>query len=39
VKVAVIGGTGLLGARVVRELEKDGVDHTVAGRSAKARTL
>jgi uncharacterized protein YbjT (DUF2867 family) len=35
VKVAVIGGTGLLGRRVVRELAKDGIDHTIAGRSAE----
>lgn len=34
-KVAVLGGTGLLGRRVVRELAKDGVDHTIAGRSAE----
>lgn len=33
-KVAVLGGTGLLGQRVVRELAKDGVEHTIAGRSA-----
>ena len=33
-KVAVLGGTGLLGRRVVRELAKDGIDHTMAGRSA-----
>jgi uncharacterized protein YbjT (DUF2867 family) len=35
VKVAVLGGTGLLGQRVVRELVKDGIDHTIAGRSAE----
>lgn len=34
-KVAVLGGTGLLGRRVVRELAKDGIDHTIAGRSAE----
>lgn len=34
-KVAVLGGTGLLGRRVVRELGKDGVDHAIAGRSAE----
>lgn len=33
--VAVLGGTGLLGQRVVRELAKDGIDHIVAGRSAE----
>jgi uncharacterized protein YbjT (DUF2867 family) len=35
VKVAVLGGTGLLGRRAVRELAKDGIDHTIAGRSAE----
>lgn len=34
-KVAVLGGTGLLGQRVVRELAKDGIGHTIAGRSAE----
>lgn len=34
-KVAVLGGTGLLGKRVVRELARDGIDHTIAGRSAE----
>ncbi len=33
-KVAVLGGTGLLGREVVRELATDGTDHTIAGRSA-----
>jgi uncharacterized protein YbjT (DUF2867 family) len=35
VKVAVLGGTGLLGRRVVRDLARDGIDHTIAGRSAE----
>lgn len=34
-KVAVFGGTGLLGQRVVRELATDGIEHTIAGRSAE----
>ncbi len=34
-KVAVLGGTGLLRQRVVRELEKDRLEHIVAGRSAE----
>jgi uncharacterized protein YbjT (DUF2867 family) len=34
VKVAVIGGTGLLGERVVRELAEGRIDHAIAGRSA-----
>lgn len=34
-KVAVLGGTGLLGRHVVRELARDGIDLTIAGRSAE----
>lgn len=34
-KVAVLGGTGLLGRRVVQDLAKTGIDHTIAGRSAE----
>lgn len=34
-KVAVLGGTGLLGRRVVRELARDSTDRIIAGRSAK----
>lgn len=34
-KVTVLGGTGLLGRRVVRELAKDGVEHIIAGGSAE----
>ncbi len=34
-KVAVLGGTGLLGKQVVLELAKDGLDYIIAGRSAE----
>lgn len=34
-KVSILGGTGLLGQRVVRKLAKDGIDYTIAGRSAE----
>lgn len=34
-KITVLGGTGLLGRRVVRELARDGIDHIIAGRSAE----
>lgn len=34
-RVSTLGGTGLLGQRVVRELATDGIEHTIAGRSAE----
>ena len=34
-KVALLGGTGLLGRRVARALAQERIDHTIAGRSAE----